>query len=184
MVSLCGMQSIIEPQTKPASEWIFGRVVQKVSPRARHANAQARVASALLSWADEYGIGRIGTEWEFRIAPPAEVVRSLVPDVAFLSYTKLGFDQDEAAQMPAIAPNVAVEVLSPHDRRRNVDEKIRVYLACGTGLVVVADPERRNVTLYDANGVVTLNTGDIVRHAELPNFAMPVAAIFSKSGER
>jgi Uma2 family endonuclease len=178
------MQPIIEQQTKPASEWIFGRVVQKVSPTARHANAQGRLVAAFMAWADATEIGRVGTEWEFRIAPPGEVVRSLVPDVAFLSYAKLGFDQDEAAQMPAIAPNVAVEVLSPHDRRRNVNEKIRVYLACGTGLVVVADPERRNVVLHDANGLVTLQAGDILRHAELPNFAMPVAAIFAKSGER
>ncbi len=178
------MHSIIDPQTKPASEWIAGRVVQKVSPTARHANAQGRLVAAFMAWADATGIGRVGTEWEFRIAPPGEVVRSLVPDVAFLSYDRLGFDQDEAAQMPAIAPNVAVEVLSPHDRRRNVDEKIRVYQACGTGLVAVADPERRNVTLHDATGVVVLNAGDILRHSEMPQFAMPVVAIFAKSGER
>jgi Uma2 family endonuclease len=104
--------------------------------------------------------------------------------VAFLSYDRLGFDEDEAAQMPAITPNVAVEVLSPNDRRRNVNEKVRVYLGCGTGLVAVANPERRNVTLYDAHGVVVLEVGDILRHAELPNFAMPVADIFAKSGQR
>jgi Uma2 family endonuclease len=178
------MQHIIEPQTKPASEWIAGRVVQKVSPTARHANAQGRLVAAFMAWADATGIGRIGTEWEFRIAPPGEVVRSLVPDVAFLSYDKLGFDDDEAAEMPAIAPNVAVEVLSPNDRRRNVDEKIRVYLACGTSLVAVADPERQNVTLHDANGILVLEGGDILRHSELPNFAMPVAAIFAKPGQR
>jgi Uma2 family endonuclease len=170
--------SIIEPQTKPASEWIFGRIVQKARPPYRHANAQARVASAFLSWADEYGAGRVGTEWEFRIAPPGEVARTLVPDVAFLSYVKLGFDQDDAAQMPSIAPNVAVEVLSPHDRQRNVDEKIRVYLACGTGLVALADPERQNLTLHDSHGVNVLQTEDIWRHNELPNFAMSVADIF------
>jgi Uma2 family endonuclease len=178
------MQSIIEPQTKPASEWIAGRVVQKVSPTARHANAQGRLIAAFVAWADATGIGRVGTEWEFRIAPPGEVVRSLVPDVAFLSYDKLGFDEDDAAQMPAVAPNVAVEVLSPNDRRRNIAEKIRVYLACGTGLVAVANPERQNVTLHDSNGVVILRTGDILRHSELPGFAMPVADIFAKSGQR
>ncbi len=178
------MQPIIEHQTKPASEWIAGRVVQKVSPTARHANAQGRLVAAFMAWTDATGLGRVGTEWEFRIAPPGEVIRSLVPDVAFLSYDRLGFDEDEAAQMPAIAPNVAVEVLSPYDRRRNVDEKIRVYLACGTGLVAVADPERRNVTLHDRNGVLTLEAAGVLRHSELPGFAMPVAAIFAKSGER
>jgi hypothetical protein len=43
------MQSIIKDQTKPASEWIAGRVVQKVSPSQRHASAQARIVSALLA---------------------------------------------------------------------------------------------------------------------------------------
>jgi Uma2 family endonuclease len=104
--------------------------------------------------------------------------------VAFLSYDKLGFEEDQAAQMPAVAPNVAVEILSPNDRRRNVDEKIRVYLACGTGLVAIADPQSKTVTLHDASGVFTLKIGDILRHPELPNFAMPVAHIFAKSGER
>jgi Uma2 family endonuclease len=178
------MQPIIEPQTKPASEWIAGRVVQKVSPTARHANAQGRLIAAFVAWADATGIGRVGTEWEFRIAPPGEVVRSLVPDVAFLSYEKLGFDEDDAAEMPAVAPNVAVEVLSPHDRRLNVAEKIRVYLACGTSLVAVADPERQSVTLHDGEGAITLEIGDTLRHSELPGFAMPVADIFAKSGQR
>ncbi len=41
------MQSIIENQTKPASEWIGGRVVQKVSPTQAHANAQSRIVAAL-----------------------------------------------------------------------------------------------------------------------------------------
>ncbi len=178
------MQSIIEPQTKPATEWIGGRAVQKVSPTAKHANAQGRLVAALLAWADRASAGRVGTEWEVRIAPPGEEIRSLVPDVAFLSYDRLGFEQDQAAQMPAVAPNVAVEVLSPNDRRRNVEEKIRVYMACGTGLVAIANPESKNVALHDASGVVTLNIGDTLRHSELPGFAMPIADIFAKSGQR
>ena len=177
------MRSIIEPQTKPATEWICGRPVQKVSPTAKHANAQARMAAALIAWADDTGIGRVGTEWEFRIAPPEEEIRSLVPDVAFLAYDRLGFAEERAAQMPSVPPNVAVEILSPNDRRRNVDEKIRVYLACGTGLVAVADPESKNVVLHDTNGVVTLEIGDVLHHSELPGFAMPVADIFAKSGQ-
>jgi len=178
------MRSIIEPQTKPATEWICGRPVQKVSPTGKHANAQARMVAALLAWADHTGIGRVGTEWEFRIAPPGEEIRSLVPDVAFLAYDRLSFDEERAAQMPSVPPNVAVEVLSPNDRRRNVDEKIRVYLACGTGLVAIADPEGKTVVLHDASGIVTLEVGETLRHSELPGFAMPVADIFAKSGQR
>lgn len=178
------MQSIIKHQTKPASEWIAGRVVQKVSPTARHANAQGRLVAALLAWADASGAGRVGTEWEFRIAPPGETPRSLVPDVAFLSYERLGFDQDRAAQRPNVAPNVAIEVLSPRDRRSYIQEKIRVYLAAGTAAVAVADPERETVTIYDAEGGRTLQADETFRHPELPGLSLRVASIFAKPGKR
>lgn len=184
VICLCGMQPIIEQQTKPASEWVFGRVVQKVSPTAKHANAQTRVAAALMAWADTNGVGRVGTEWEFRIAPPSEEFRSLVPDVAFLSYDRLGFDEEKAAQMPAVAPNIAVEILSPNDRKRDVEEKIRVYLASGTDLVVVADPERKEVAMHDSRSVSMLHCGDMLRHRALPEFSMAVSDIFARPGER
>ena len=82
----------------------------------------------------------MGTEWEFRIGPPGEEVRTLVPDVAYLSYERLGYDEDDAAQAPCVAPYVAREVISPNDRRRYVDEKIGVYLASGAELVVLDRP--------------------------------------------
>jgi Uma2 family endonuclease len=178
------MQSIIKDQTKPASEWIAGRVVQKVSPSQRHASAQARIVSALLAWSDEFDTGRVGTEWEFRIAPPGEKARTLVPDVAFLSYEKISLEKERAAQYPLTAPDAAFEVLSPRDRKSYVAEKIRVYLASGTSLVAIVNPDARTVILHDAGGMRMLKDGDTLKHESLPNFAMPVAAIFAKSGER
>lgn len=178
------MQSIIKHQTKPASEWIAGRVVQKVSPSQRHANAQSRLIAALLAWSDEFGTGRVGADWEFRIAPPGEGPRTLVPDVAYLSYEKLSIKEERAAQYPHLAPDAAFEVLSPRDRKSYIAEKVRVYLASGTGLVAIVDPDSQSVVLHDAVGVHVLKDFDILKHAALPNFAMPVANIFAKSGQR
>lgn len=178
------MQSIIREQTKPASEWIFGRVVQKVSPSQRHANAQGRIVAALLAWSDEFGTGRVGTEWEFRVAPPGEQARTLVPDVAYLSYAKLSPEQERAAQYPLVAPDVAFEVLSPRDRKSYIAEKIRVYLASGTSVVVIVNPDSRTVTLHDARGIEVLNDEDILKHESLPKFTLRVAEIFAKPGQR
>jgi len=178
------VQSIIKEQTKPASEWIAGRVVQKASPSQRHASAQTRIAAALLAWSDEFETGRVGTEWEFRIAPPGEKPRTLVPDIAFLAYQKISLEKERAAQYPLTAPDAAFEVLSPRDRKSYVAEKIRVYLASGTVLVAIVDPDARTVALHDARGIRLLSALDIVRHESLPGFAMPVAAIFAKPGER
>lgn len=178
------MQPIIEHQTKPASEWICGRVVQKVSPRERHARAQGQMTSALTAWAEKYGTGRVGPEWEFRVAPPGEVRRTLVPDVAYLSYERVGYDDDDAADMPHVSPNIAVEILSPRDRRSDIEEKTRVYLAAGTELVILVDPQAQTVTLHDSRSAVSLNAGDILAHPVLANFSVPVAQIFAKPKPR
>jgi Uma2 family endonuclease len=175
---------IIERQTKPASEWICGRVVRKVSPRERHSRAQTRIAIALTNWADAFGTGRVGTEWEFRIAPAGEVRRTLVPDVAYLSYDRIPYEDDDAADMPEIAPNIAIEILSPRDRRAYIEEKIRVYLACGTEAVMLVDPQKETVEIHDAAAIQTLYASQMLTHPALPHFSIPVAQIFAKPKPR
>jgi len=172
------MPEITVPQTKPATEWVNGRALQKVSPQERHARAQGAMVSALTAWAHEAGSGRVGTEWEFRVTPPLEVTRPLIPDVAFLSFERLAYENEEAAQIPYMAPDVAVEILSSDDRRRDVNEKIRVYLAAGAKLVLLVDPAARNFTTYDAEGSRFFDAEDIFTHSALPGFSVKVSAIF------
>ena len=131
-------REIVLPETKPETEWIDGHAVRKVSPTYRHALLQRRIVSRLGTWADDNATGRVGTEWRFRIAPPDDVVRPLVPDIAYVSYDALprtAAPGDIAT--PLGAPTVAIEILSPSDRKRHVASKIRTLLAAGT-LAVVA----------------------------------------------
>ena len=174
------MREIVLPETKPALEWINGRVVQKVSPQRKHSLAQAVFAAALLEWARAGGRGDVGTEWEFRVAPPGEDRRPLVPDVAFLSFDRLPYEDEDAADIPRIAPNVAVEILSPGDRRADVDEKIRVYLAAGTEAIFLVDTERQSVTVYDRLGVHSFDESATLTHESLPEFSMPVRSLFER----
>jgi len=103
-------RDIVLPDAKPAFEWVNGRALQKVSPQRKHAIAQARFCGALDAWAREHGSGEVGTEWEFRIEPPGEARRPLVPDVAYLSYDRVPFEDEEAADIPRVAPDAVVEV--------------------------------------------------------------------------
>ena len=48
----------------------------------------------------------------------------------------------------ARSPDLAVEVLSPSDRAADVHAKVADYLAAGTRLVWLVDPENRRVTAY------------------------------------
>jgi Uma2 family endonuclease len=171
------MREIILPETKPALEWVNGRMLQKVSPQANHALAQARFCGALDAWAQRTGNGRVGTEWEFRIAPAGEVRRPLVPDVAYLSYARVPY-RSRAADIPRIAPDAVVEVLSPRDRKRDIQSKVRVYLACGTSVIFLVDTKRQTVTIVDAEGLQTITRGALVTHEALPDFAMPARNLF------
>jgi Uma2 family endonuclease len=174
------MREIVLPETKPALEWVNGKVLQKMSPQRRHAFAQGRFCAALSAWSFEKGSGMVGTEWEFRLQPAAEVRRPLVPDVAYLSYARVPYEDEAAADIPRVAPDAVVEVHSPGDRRKDIEDKIRVYLACGTSVIFLVDTRREMVTARDLNEQRTFKRGDLVRHVSLPDFAMPVTALFDR----
>ena len=174
------MRDIVLPETKPALEWVNGRVLQKVSPQRRHAVAQARFVAALDAWATAGGFGQVGTEWEFRLRPSGEVRRPLVPDVAYLSYARLPYEDEAAADIPRVAPDAVVEVRSPQDRARDIEDKLRVYFACGTSVVFLVDTKRETVVVRDAHGAQTLTRGDAITHESLPGFVLPAATLFDR----
>ena len=175
---MAAVREITVPITKPATEWVNGRALQKVSPQERHARAQSRMLVALMAWAEGNGAGRVGTEWEFKVTPPHEATRPLVPDVAFLSFDRLGYEHEEAAQIPYMAPDVAIEVLSPGDRRPDIEEKVRVYLAAGSALVLLVDPVELTFVACDAEGARRFSGDEEFTHRALPDFAVRVSAIF------
>lgn len=80
---------IIDPQTKPATEFVLGEYVPKMSPRGRHSFAQRWFTIAFARMAEDAGRGRSGPEWDFLLAPAGKSPKQLVPDVAYLSYARL-----------------------------------------------------------------------------------------------
>jgi Uma2 family endonuclease len=176
------IHEIVLPETKPETEWVRGRALQKVSPKFRHGALQGLLFAAFWDWAESGGHGRVATEWRFRIAPPGKVIRPLVPDVSYLSYAALAADAgDELVELPLGAPTIAVEVLSVGDRRADVGDKIATYLEAGTAAIVVVDPRRETIAVHDRDGVRTLSGGDTFTHAALPGFALGVGALFARA---
>jgi Uma2 family endonuclease len=174
------LREIVLPITQPETEWIDGQAVQKVSPTYHHALLQQRIGAWLGAWVEETKLGRSGTEWRFRVAPPDDVVRPLVPDISFLSYDILpkGVAYDEL-QVPLAAPTVAFEILAPDDKKRNVASKIRTLLAAGTIAIAVVDPRHQTVEVHDASGSATYAPPDIVSHAALPGFSIDCTRLFA-----
>jgi Uma2 family endonuclease len=99
------------------------------------------------------------------------------PDVAFVSTQRLGGPDPVA--FPELAPDLAVEVLSPGDRPGEVLEKVEAWLSAGTRLVWVIDPERRTGRVYRADGSVSELERDGVLDGEdvVPGFRCTLAVV-------
>ena len=180
VIGLCeamALHEIVLPETKPETEWVRGRALQKVSPQRTHSRLQGALTIRLNRWAE--GRGEVGPEWRFRVAPPDEVRRPLVPDVAYVSNERLRTLSDEELEIPPLAPDVAAEILSPDDRRVDLDDKIAVYLRAGSSLVIVVDPRQRTVELHDRDATVHLDETGTIQHWALPEFAYPVSELFA-----
>ena len=50
-----------------------------------------------------------------------------------------------------VAPDLAVEVVSPNDTVYELNKKVQEYLRAGVRLVWVIDPENRTLVVYRAN---------------------------------
>ena len=168
---------IVLPETEPETEWLRGRAVRKMSPTRDHGRIQGRLVERLGAWA--IGRGEVVPEWRFRFAPPGEMRRPLVPDVAFVSYTRMRGVSDEALQAPEFPPDVAFEIRSIGDDPEDIREKIRVYLACDVGAVIVVDPRRRSLRVIDPQGERLLDGDATFEHPALPGFRLPLADLFS-----
>ena len=171
------LHEIVLPETKPETEWVLGRALRKMSPTSNHAFLQMELGIALSAWAK--GKGKVGPEWRFRISPPGEIARPLVPDLAYVSNERLRALSDEDFQSPPLAPDVAVEICLPGDRDADIEDKIGVYLAAGSSLIILVDPAARSVTLVESGTRHILKEGESLEHPALPGFSLPLAELFA-----
>jgi Uma2 family endonuclease len=169
---------VIVYETKPATEWLFGGPVQKLSPRFTHACMQLTLSVWLRAWAK--GRGRVGTEWRVWVAPGEEGERYLVPDIMYISYERLAKEAREDAEEPHLAPDAVFEVRSKDDRKKDIFHKIDVYKRAGTPLVVYVDPYARTVTMHDCADTRVLRNGDLFQHVALPEFTFSVTELFNE----
>jgi Uma2 family endonuclease len=70
-----------------------------------------------------------------------------LPDVAFVARGRFA-DEQVPEGFAYLAPDLAVEVLSPRDRTWDMYDKIGEYLDAGVPLVWVIDPKRRKAAVY------------------------------------
>jgi Uma2 family endonuclease len=101
-------------------------------------------------------------------------------DVSYWSTERLPLDQ-EPEGYPDVAPDLAVEVLSPSNRMARVREKMRELFERSVRMIWVVDPEDRTVTVYRSlnEGRVLHESAKLQGEDVLAGFACPVADFFT-----
>lgn len=165
-----------EPLNGSQQELVKGEVVIMPPPQARHGILCSRIDRRLGIYVEENNLGwTTSNDTGVILERDPDTVRG--PDVAFWSIAR-------QPELPTgyfeIPPDIAVEVLSPTDRRRDVREKIREYITLGVRLVWLIDPETRTVTVYPGTIRGTeLDESDTLDGGEvLPGFTVPVSYLF------
>jgi Uma2 family endonuclease len=165
------------PEEKPALELIDGVVVQKVAPQWEHSVLQFQVARLFNVFAQPLKLAFAVPELRASYGRD-----SLVPDVAVYRWERIPRNElGEVVSDPPETADIAVEIVSPSQRVRDLVDKCRRYIANGTSIALVVDPETRVVVRLGPDGrVETLRGNDrIDLDLVLPGFRLTVQELFA-----
>jgi Uma2 family endonuclease len=148
---------------------------------------EARLAVVLIAFMESYlerhNLGIVLGEAGLMRVGPGQV---RIPDVAYYSWEHFPNEVLPPGQILDLVPDLAVEILSPANTKREMARKRREYFAGGAKLVWEVYPEKRLVnaftsprekTTVDENG--TLDGGTV-----LPGFTLSVKKWFDRAGKR
>jgi len=131
------------PRDGQKYELVDGQI--RVSPAGyRHGAVCVRLVTLLYTFVKERHLGHVAdSSTGFRL--PGGNIR--VPDVSFVATGRFAGEQPPEG-FPDLPPDLAVEVLSPDDRSRDVLDKVGEYLQAGVRLVWVIDPKQRTAAIH------------------------------------
>ena len=155
-------------------ELIKGELLTMPVPKLLHGFVTLNLSALLYSHVKANNLGLLVGESGFHLESGPDTV--LGPDIAFIAYDRVGTDKD--CFFPG-APDLAVEVLSPSDRRGKVERKTALWLELGARAVWNVNPRKRTVEVSHADGSRWLLTeDDELVDDTVPGFRVAVSKIF------
>jgi Uma2 family endonuclease len=136
-----------------------------------------RIMTRLFTFVDVHQLGECGSaDTGFRLASDPDTVRA--PDAWFIRASRI--PAEEVAGFFPGPPDLAVEVISPSDRFRDVVLKVRDYLEAGTPLVWAIDAQSRVTAVFRPGQPVRFLDEDGVLDGEdvLPGFSLSLREVF------
>ena len=180
------------PETKPASEYLDGKIYQKPMPQGKHSRLQTRLSTAINQAGEPQKLALALTELRCTFAG-----RSIVPDIAVFEWQNIPVDANgRIANRFKIAPDWIIEILSPDGRHKlpnairktrpqqsanRVIRKIVFALKNGSKLGYPIDPDDESITVFQPNQLPDVKEKqDILTVLDvLPNWQLKVEDTFN-----
>jgi Uma2 family endonuclease len=133
-----------QPETKPASEYINGKICQKPMPQGQHSRIQQKLISAINAAIEDNQIALALPELRCTFGG-----RSTVPDIAVFQWARIPIDEDGSiANTFSAQPDWTIESLSPEQSSTRVASNILHCLDHGCQLGWLIDPGERLAQVY------------------------------------
>ncbi len=155
------------------AELYNGKVVYKM-PNFAHSLIQGKITQRINNYLDANPIGLVGGDANFRLWPE-RTTHSRAPDVSFILRERLPENLNRFLPM---APDLAVEILSPEDSFEKVMVKVDEYLSQGVKLVWIVISATREVLVCTPQSKHAVRD-TLTAPGLLPGFELPVADIFA-----
>ena len=154
-----------DPDDGSRLELVRGVVLALPSSQAKHGLCCSRVGRKLGNYVDDNKRGWVASnDTGVVLERGSDTLRG--PDVAFWSIERQPSEPDGYFEIP---PDIAVEVVSPSDRKKDIRAKIKEYVFFGVRLIWLVDPDARTVTVYagslrgtELDESDTLDGGDVL----------------------
>lgn len=177
--------TIEEFERLPDDEWrcelVRGVVVREPPAGFEHGRVANRILHLLTGFVEGHDLGEVlASETGFVLFDDPPTVRA--PDAAFVAEGRV--PSPAPPGFGRLAPDLAVEVVSPSNTIAQIHSKMLDYLDAGSRLVWVADPSTRSVTVARSRKEIRLLTGDeeLDGGDVLPGFRVNLSEIFGPRG--
>ena len=159
-------------------ELIRGVLCETMPSGQRHGKIVTNLVIELGAFVRPRALGTlVASDSGVRLGTDPDTVRE--PDVAFTSVDRLPLGE-ELEGYAEVVPALVVEVASPSNSRREVNDKAEMWLRHGVRLLWAVHPDTRTVDVHRPDDpVVILGEGDELDGLDvLPGFSCPVSEVF------
>jgi Uma2 family endonuclease len=160
-------------------ELIDGEIIEMSKPGGKHGVVTGNIFGFLWTYVRQNNLGYVtAAETGYILKKNLEgcdSIRGL--DVGYIHKDRL--PEGVPDKHIPIAPDLAVEVISPGNSAEDIHNKILELLNAGTKLIWIVYPESKTVNVHTKAGTKTFTIEDVLDGgAALPNFSLAIADIF------